>query len=1228
MAKKEFKYTVQRRPAAMRAKQIQQSGNTHRASAAILQGGDATKEWVASVLAGKLDKSEFEKTFVNALAGKLDKSEFEKMFVNVPDSVKPYIRAMMTLTSDSFETGHYSAGISGGILGTDATTGDSFAEVARLYVRVKAFFEELTIQKSSILAGKHYISPGGGIKCIGVGMKGLMEVYPTITCEDGTPIALENGGCLQCEEKITVDNTIPEDVYRCYFLSEQDGEKTNCAFVKGDMAISEMFNAKTGTSNKISNHRYWRHVVKVENDAYTDANGNHYGYIDLSKTECEKGSDVPQAGDEICQFGFYDESDKYRNITRQSAIMLSTIDADAPSIKLLAGIGKGDTLAERFSLNDSEIISFGYDYMDGNAFFDCYGDTYIGDRYGSTFVKYNQETKQLDVKARLNVQSTIGEKNLNDYVTSLIQEDIEEFVNNILDPELTEIHKQIDGVIETWFVDGAPTLTTYPASGWATDTDKDKHLGDLYFDNTTGLAYRFSKNAEGGYYWNDKVDSATAKALAAAKAAQDTADGKRRTFIAQPTPPYDKGDIWVNATYPAGNTEKDPANGKYCNDILRCNKSRQSGNFEIGDWGLACNYTDDTVAKDALTRLEALADDGILTPSEKLSLQSEMSNINADFVATSGKATVMGVNTSSYEAAFNALKDYVNPLLEDMGSNSTVDRSTYNAKFAAYYSERTNIQVAISQKYVDDLEVGQGNFIANGAYFATAKGWDWYADSQQLYADSVMGSVLRFGKSNTTEYFFLYTGLQSAGGNLMLPDNKFMAGRTYTLAFWVKASEAMSMLVGVMDSSGTKEVAPYTTFYIGTGWQRICYTFTATDKTQSDTRLSIRGEQSITFTYCQFTKFVLVEGTKAPEWTDCSREYLAQLIANRDTLKAITDNYTDINGGLILSTFLKLGAVLSSGIYQESAGLKAMLANKDEIAAYFGGTYAEALAGTKDCMTTIYHNGKFKAKDAEITGIVHATGGEFDGYLRTKFKEIEDSDATQISSDDYRGSWRLNKDLNIMCSGCDIELPNSKDYIGSRVLIYNNCYQYTYGGPRTTTVTVQGGGLIYGTIGSSLQNPIASVPTSVRFASTIMEFIGIVDPENANACTWAVLNYNPNMDYYGSARIPNCLIAGRVVGSREGALLDTSHFNALYISSVSRVSQGRYKLTFGNAFASSLDYYVMLQGEGWVDGVDTANSTNYVKATLLSKQADYFEVGISDDETANDGTFTFMVFVI
>ena len=447
-------------------------------------------------------------------------------------------RSQGQIASDmAIEVGDFLAGVSGAKIGKDAETGQTFGEMDRLFVRIKAYFETLTIINADSLAGEQRITPGGGVKCTSV-------------------------------EEL-------DDVYRCYFLSEQDGEKTETKIIAGDQAIAQMFNAKTGTSNKVSNHRYWRLVAAVSNDAYTDNSGNRYGYIDLSKTDCEKDSDMPQAGDTIVQFG--NRTDR----TRQAAMVFSTVDADAPSIKLLTGI-------DSYTLSGKDIVSYGYDPVKGNAYFNCYGDTYIGDPDGSTFIRYDRATKQLDIKAKLSVQSTIGDKNINDYITGLIpelkQEDIEGFVDAIVDPKIEGIQNQIDGVIETWFYNGVPTLGNYPANGWNTDALKIQHLGDLYYDNNTGTAYRFSQNAQGGYYWNTITDDAITKALAAAKAAQDTADGKRRIFTSQPAPPYDEGDLWVNATYGT----------QYSNDILRCLKSRANGSFAISDWGLASNYTDDS----------------------------------------------------------------------------------------------------------------------------------------------------------------------------------------------------------------------------------------------------------------------------------------------------------------------------------------------------------------------------------------------------------------------------------------------------------------------------------------------------------------------------------------------------------------------------------------------------------------------------------------------------------
>ena len=539
---------------------------------------------------------------------------------------------------------------------------------------------------------------------------------------------------------------------------------------------------------------------------------------------------------------------------------------------------------------------------------------------------------------------------------------------------LNSLKDQVDGTVEYWYGEVVPSDSNYPASEWAHDK-KDEHLGDIYTDTKTGIEYRYSIKYDAGmrnptYYWQEIASSGIGTAIKTANEALAAAGFKSHVYVTasvKSTPPatYKVGDLWLML---------DTCKMKYCV------KDSNGVSYRDADWEDA-GYTDDTQALKALNQLSDLAADNKVTPAEKLMLKGELNNIRADFTQTASKAITAGVTTTKYEEVFNALVKYANNLLANMNSTSTVNRDAYNKFFADYYTERANIIDAIAQKKVDDVEIGQGNYIANGAFFESTKGWSWAGVDTNLYMDSTMGNVLRMSKSNTSSLSFLITRFAKFNGNIMLPNNKFRAGLKYTLAFWVRANKDLELNVGFMESAGQKPVAKYVPFHAGTSWKRIVYTFTANEQQVEDIALYIRGEQTTTYEWLMFTKFVLVEGNKAPEWTGSSQEFLAQVQANKDTLNAITDNYTEINGGLILSTFLKLGAILKNGNWTESAGLKAMLDNANEIAAYFGGTYAEALAGKKEDMTVIYHNGKFKALDAEIKGKIIATSGEFTGTL-------------------------------------------------------------------------------------------------------------------------------------------------------------------------------------------------------------------------------------------------------
>lgn len=166
------------------------------------------------------------------------------------------------------------------------------------------------------------------------------------------------------------------------------------------------------------------------------------------------------------------------------------------------------------------------------------------------------------------------------------------FVDEVVAPALDSLQRQIDGAIESFFYEVEPTLDNIPAKDWTTEEQKKAHLNDTYTNLTDGRSWRWTVSGT-TYGWTEITDTATAKALQEAGLAKDTADNKRRVFVAQPTnaQAYDEGDLWVNATY--GTT--------YTNDLLRCKTAKPEGAaFSISHWELATKYTDDTKANNAL----------------------------------------------------------------------------------------------------------------------------------------------------------------------------------------------------------------------------------------------------------------------------------------------------------------------------------------------------------------------------------------------------------------------------------------------------------------------------------------------------------------------------------------------------------------------------------------------------------------------------------------------------
>lgn len=598
--------------------------------------------------------------------------------------------------------------------------------------------------------------------------------------------------CVKIEDK--------GDFYRCYF-ENTDGERTiEQEFVVGDLARAQTFNVKEGVNENVTNTYYWRAVV-----------GTGDNYIDLSKTDCDTGSTEPKTGDDIVQLG--NKSDA----TRQAAIILSAYGNDAPYFKLYRGINS-------YSLDGKEFASFSRSEV-----------MIIADA-----IKFSSGESVKDY-----IDNAVGEVNTKvDDAISDLSENIS-FVNQ-LSKDLEAVKNQIDGAIETWFYEPVPTLSNEPAVNWTTNEDKNVHLGDLYYDGN-GKAYRFQMS-DTSYVWQVITDSDITKALADAKKAQDTADGKRRVFVTTPSNAsvYDIGDLWVNATY-----------GSYKNDLLRCKTAKQANaQFSIEHWELASKYTDDTKANQAQAAADAakqaadsaqqtannavqsaatanallsdIANDNKLTAQEKQETKKEWDIIVSEKPKNNASADKYGVSRTAYDTAYNTLSAYITPLLSSLSTTSNISGAAFRSKFKDYYDARTDLLNAISAKAKSLADAAQqtadaAQEKANQAIkdAANAKAAADNAQSDADEAKSRLDSWASDGSISPTEKQSLKEEIaridadktQIANGyskyNLGTPTNYNNAHTTYR-AVLVTLTASSPETIAIPSDFSTKQTAYYT----------------------------------------------------------------------------------------------------------------------------------------------------------------------------------------------------------------------------------------------------------------------------------------------------------------------------------------------------------------------------------------------------------------------------------
>lgn len=371
---------------------------------------------------------------------------------------------------------------------------------------------------------------------------------------------------------------------------------------------------------------------------------------------------------------------------------------------------------------------------------------------------------------------------------------------SVFNDEIALLQAEIDGHIMTWYYDHEPTLSSLPASEWKDDKTRNAHVGDLFYHETEGHAFRFMRKSGGGYEWQLIKDTEVTKALKNAQDALDLADDKRRVFVAQPTPPYDIGDLWIKGD----------------GELMRARVNKEGKTqFSDLDWVKATKYTDDTVAnqvgnqlndykttnnreiKDLRETLGAFRDtvegafkDGIVAEYELKILKTQMQSLDrekADVDAgynqllnhpnlTGAPKTRLQSVYTGFAETHNNLTAAINRVITD-GIITEPEYEEVMGLLDSYPIALTTYKNVMNETYLHLIEMAQN--VADGALDIAGRLDTWKSSSFEVDVDRI---ATRVGESSWEEKYLpiveqdindaIY-GIEVGGRNLILESNNF-----------------------------------------------------------------------------------------------------------------------------------------------------------------------------------------------------------------------------------------------------------------------------------------------------------------------------------------------------------------------------------------------------------------------------------------------------------------------
>lgn len=223
--------------------------------------------------------------------------------------------------------------------------------------------------------------------------------------------------------------------------------------------------------------------------------------------------------------------------------------------------------------------------------------------------------------------------------------------------------------------------------------------------------------------------------------AQSVANSKAKVFSAQPTPPYQVGDLWVQGTSGV---------------IMRCKTARATGSYTASDWEKADKYTDDTKANAVDTKVTTVTET-VKSHSTQLTAQdgkistliSDTTQVKKDITAVQGDITTAKGNITTLQTNYSALDQTVKGLSSTVGEHTsklTTVTNTVNNNKANWDKAPTALDNAnkaqstanTANSKIDGLELGGINllivknvtkykYLNNSGAEVTENGW-FYSD--------------------------------------------------------------------------------------------------------------------------------------------------------------------------------------------------------------------------------------------------------------------------------------------------------------------------------------------------------------------------------------------------------------------------------------------------------------------------------------------------------------------